>query len=80
MILFSSIYFDDDFSLIEENFFRCKEIFEGARELIIVTELLEGGELFQKIVDHDNEDLLEKDCCLYMRQVCQVSANFKDKV
>jgi len=30
---------------------------------------LKGGELFEKIVD--NDDLLESDCCLYMRQVCQ---------
>ena len=60
----------------ELNFSRLKEVFEGTREVIIVTELLEGGELFQKIVDNDNEDLLEKDCCLYMRQVCQVSAKY----
>ena len=44
--------------------------FEDTRQIILVTEFLEGGELFEKIVD--NDDLIESDCCLYMRQVCQV--------
>ena len=49
---------------------RFEQAFEDRRELIIVTEYLDGGELFDKIVDED--ELLESDCCYYIRQVCQV--------
>ena len=38
--------------------------------MVIVMEHLKGGELFEKIVA--DEELLEADCCFYMRQVCQV--------
>ena len=32
-------------------------------------EYLDGGELFERIVDDENE-LLESDCCFYLRQIC----------
>ena len=38
--------------------------------MVIVMEHLKGGELFEKIVA--DEELLEADCCFYIRQVCQV--------
>ena len=44
--------------------------FEGPSEIILVTEYLNGGELFERIVD-DNFELLESDCCFFMRQVCR---------
>ena len=49
------------------------EAFEDKKEFIIVTEYLEGGELFEKIVEEG--ELLESDCCFYIRQVCQVSGS-----
>jgi len=44
--------------------------FEGPSEIILVTEYLEGGELFDRIVDESFE-LLESDCCFFIRQVCK---------
>lgn len=44
--------------------------FEGPSEIILVTEYLEGGELFERIVDESFE-LLESDCCFFIRQVCK---------
>lgn len=44
--------------------------YEGPSEIILVTEYLEGGELFDRIVD-DTKELLESDCCYIMRQVCR---------
>ena len=37
---------------------------------MIVMEYLAGGELFDKIAADD--ELLESDCCSYIRQICQV--------
>ena len=47
------------------------EAFDCGRETILVMEYLEGGELFERIVDEENE-LLESDCCFYLRQICKV--------
>ena len=47
------------------------EAFDCGRETILVLEYLEGGELFERIVDEENE-LLESDCCFYLRQICKV--------
>eukprot|EP00092_Neocalanus_flemingeri_P031082 GFUD01033762.1.p1 GENE.GFUD01033762.1~~GFUD01033762.1.p1 ORF type:complete len:491 (-),score=154.57 GFUD01033762.1:268-1740(-) len=46
------------------------DAFEGPTEIIVVTEYLAGGELFERIVD-DQFELLESDCCFFMRQVCR---------
>ena len=50
---------------------RFVEAFDCGRETILVLEYLEGGELFERIVDEENE-LLESDCCFYLRQICGV--------
>ena len=50
---------------------RLVEAFDCGRETILVMEYLEGGELFERIVDEENE-LLESDCCFYLRQICKV--------
>ena len=34
----------------------------------MISEYLDGGELFERIVD---EDLNESDCCHFIRQICQ---------
>ena len=46
------------------------DAFEGPAEIILVTEYLDGGELFERIVDEQFE-LLESDCCFFMRQICR---------
>ena len=44
------------------------DAFEGPAEIILVTEYLDGGELFDRIVDEEFE-LLESDCCFFVRQI-----------
>ena len=46
------------------------DAFEGPKELILVTEYLDGGELFDRIVD-DKIEVLESDCCNFMKQICK---------
>ena len=46
------------------------DAFEDPTEMILVTEYLRGGELFERIVD-DTTELLESDCCFFMRQICR---------
>ena len=46
------------------------DAFEDPTEMILVTEYLHGGELFERIVD-DTTEVLESDCCSFMRQVCR---------
>jgi serine/threonine protein kinase len=42
---------------------------EDATEIILVTEYLCGGELFERIVG--DTELLESDCCFFVRQICR---------
>ena len=44
--------------------------FESWNELVIITELLSGGELFDRIVAEEFE-ITELDCTLYLRQICR---------
>ena len=46
------------------------EAFETDTQIVIVSEYLDGGELFERIVEEDFQ-LIESDCCLFMRQICQ---------
>ena len=43
--------------------------FESASEVILVTEFLAGGELFERVVDEEFA-LTEADCVLFLRQIC----------
>ena len=45
------------------------EAFYLEKSIVVVTEYLEGGELFEKIVE---EEPLESECCDYISQVCRV--------
>jgi len=47
-----------------------KEAFESFNEIIIITEYLYGGELFDRIATEEFE-ITEQDCCLYLRQLCR---------
>ena len=38
------------------------------QNFVIISEYLDGGELFERIVD---EDVIESDCCYFISQVCQ---------
>ena len=46
------------------------EAFESAKSIIMITEYLDGGELFERVVDEDFQ-LVESECCLFMKQICQ---------
>uniref|UniRef100_A0A6G1S7A7 Myosin light chain kinase, smooth muscle n=1 Tax=Aceria tosichella TaxID=561515 RepID=A0A6G1S7A7_9ACAR len=43
---------------------------DGREEMCLITELVEGGELFERIVD-DDFDLTEKKAAIFMRQICE---------
>ena len=43
--------------------------YENPREIIMVMEYIGGGELFEKVVA-DDFTLTERDCMLFMRQIC----------
>ena len=49
---------------------RLVDAYEGRSEVILVTEYLAGGELFERVVDEDF-DLTESHCVLFVRQICQ---------
>ena len=46
------------------------EAFESAKSIIMITEYIDGGELFERVVDEDFQ-LVESECCLFMKQICQ---------
>ncbi|ESO99756.1 hypothetical protein LOTGIDRAFT_141643, partial [Lottia gigantea] len=46
------------------------EAFDQPGEMVMILELLSGGELFDRLVEQDY-DLTEEDCITYMKQVCQ---------
>ena len=46
------------------------EAFESNTDIVIITEYLNGGELFDRVATEDF-DLTEQDCCLFMRQICR---------
>jgi len=46
------------------------EAFESFNEIIIVTEFLNGGELFDRIASEEFE-ITEEECCLFLRQICR---------
>lgn len=44
------------------------EAFYLEKSIVVITEYLEGGELFEKVVE---DDLIESECCDYISQVCK---------
>uniref|UniRef100_W8AQC6 Myosin light chain kinase, smooth muscle n=1 Tax=Ceratitis capitata TaxID=7213 RepID=W8AQC6_CERCA len=44
--------------------------FESSREIVMVMEYITGGELFERVVA-DDFTLTERDCILFLRQVCE---------
>ncbi|XP_051161896.1 titin homolog isoform X2 [Leptopilina boulardi] len=49
---------------------RLSAAFESPREIIMITEYISGGELFERVVA-DDFTLTEKDSILFMRQICE---------
>ncbi|XP_047115600.1 myosin light chain kinase, smooth muscle-like [Schistocerca piceifrons] len=49
---------------------RLAAVFEAPREVVVVTEYISGGELFERVVA-DDFTLTERDCVLFMRQICE---------
>uniref|UniRef100_A0A8D7ZZ73 Myosin light chain kinase, smooth muscle n=2 Tax=Culex pipiens TaxID=7175 RepID=A0A8D7ZZ73_CULPI len=46
------------------------ECFEGSRETVMIVEFISGGELFERVVA-DDFTLTEKDCVIFIRQICE---------
>ena len=46
------------------------EAFEDEKHIIMITEYLEGGELFERVVEEDYQ-LVESDCCHFIKQICK---------
>lgn len=46
------------------------ECFEGTRETVMIVEFISGGELFERVVA-DDFTLTEKDCVIFIRQICE---------
>ena len=46
------------------------EAFESDKNIIMITEYLDGGELFERVVEEDYQ-LIESECCLFMAQICR---------
>ncbi|XP_025104057.1 titin homolog isoform X1 [Pomacea canaliculata] len=57
-------------SLHHPKLLQLHEAFDQPGEMVMILELLSGGELFDRLVAEDY-DLKEADCIEYMRQVCQ---------
>lgn len=51
---------------------------EKPREMILVTEFISGGELFERVIA-DDFVLTERDCVLFMRQICSGVAYMHEK-
>lgn len=43
---------------------------DGKDEMCLITEFIQGGELFERVIDDDFE-LTEKVCAIFMRQICE---------
>ncbi|XP_022101402.1 myosin light chain kinase, smooth muscle-like isoform X2 [Acanthaster planci] len=49
---------------------QCVDAFETSNRVVMITEYISGGELFERVVD-DDFDLTEREVIMYMRQVCE---------
>ncbi|XP_054168206.1 myosin light chain kinase, smooth muscle-like [Oppia nitens] len=56
--------------LKHKNLVQLDKAFEFAKEMILITEFISGGELFERIVA-ENYILTEFECILFMRQICE---------
>ncbi|CAH0559538.1 unnamed protein product [Brassicogethes aeneus] len=46
------------------------DAFENGKVMCVILELIEGGELFERVID-DDFILTEKSCTVFMRQICE---------
>ncbi|KAF2901400.1 hypothetical protein ILUMI_04777 [Ignelater luminosus] len=46
------------------------DAFENGKMMCVILELIEGGELFERVID-DDFVLTEKSCTVFMRQICE---------
>ncbi|OCT60917.1 hypothetical protein XELAEV_18046941mg [Xenopus laevis] len=49
---------------------QCVDAFESKADMVMVLELVSGGELFERIIDEDFE-LTEREVIKYMKQICE---------
>nr|CAD7201234.1 unnamed protein product [Timema douglasi] len=46
------------------------DAFDNGKMMVLILELIEGGELFERVID-DDFILTEKSCTVFMRQICE---------
>nr|CAD7394391.1 unnamed protein product [Timema cristinae] len=46
------------------------DAFDNGKVMVLILELIEGGELFERVID-DDFILTEKSCTVFMRQICE---------
>ncbi|NXM83778.1 MYLK2 kinase, partial [Oenanthe oenanthe] len=56
--------------LNHHNLIQLYDAIETSREIILFMEFVEGGELFERIID-DDYHLTEVDCMVFVRQICE---------
>ena len=56
-------------TISHENILNFNGAFQGVNEVIVVTEFLHGGELFEKMVS-DDYNLTEMECIQFIHQIC----------
>ncbi|XP_027750834.1 myosin light chain kinase 2, skeletal/cardiac muscle isoform X2 [Empidonax traillii] len=56
--------------LNHRNLIQLYDAIETSREIILFMEFVEGGELFERIID-DDYHLTEVDCMVFVRQICE---------
>jgi len=54
--------------------------FQSPTEVVIVTEYLSGGELFERVASEQTGEVTEADCVAYMRQICEGVAYLHERV
>ena len=66
-------------NVCHENILSMIAAFESRQEVIVVTEYLKGGELFEKVAS-DDYHLTETECIQFMHQICDGVAYLHRKV
>lgn len=64
-------------SLAHPRLIQLYDVFESPKQMVLILELIDGGELFERVID-DNFILTERLCELYVMQICD-GINFMHK-
>jgi len=65
--------------VLHDNILTIFGAYQGLNEIVVVTELLSGGELFEKVAS-DDYNLTESICIKFMHQICDAVSYLHRKV